>query len=406
MAIRWHRPAAVRGRAWLDTYQVGSNGHEPQFVHPWTIPHLRFWLKRYAYLEKQNSSGLSVKQWAYRLARRYGTGLPDAAIDRVARGVERQAEYYCTRTLSPRFRKRQTRKGHLGGLASDSRPGGLARAAALRELNRPRDREIRRAMWRRDNQRRRGERRTPVRAIADAHGVSRALCYYLTRRHLRLERPESRTCPKCHGRGVIVDLRTNSARLCSCRRRPPAQPASESAPRRSDLERLDVGSALPQFPSLFASAAAVAAASGSGASEMDLRRSGPCVDEEFPFPDSPDAVGVRPEVAAGIAGDLPSSGRGARKGRDPERGLHADIWASPTRQEAPKQPSRGPPQPAQASNLPSIRHADPLADCETGEVCPKCRGLGFTGPRGAFEACGCNAGVQWEALRHRRDRLR
>jgi len=201
---------------------------------------------------------------------------------------------------------------------------------------------------------------------------------------------------------VIVDLDTNSARPCSCRPRPPAKPASEVALRRADLERLDLNAALPLTFSSFGSAPALAGASGSGASEMDLRWPEPGVDGEAVHRNWPDAVGVRPDVAAGIAGDLPSSGRGSRRGRDPESGLHADTLASSTRQEGPKQPSRGPPRPAQASNLPSTRRLHPLADRETGEVCPQCRGLGFTGPRGAFEACDCNAGVDWEALRRRR----
>ncbi|MCY3929338.1 MAG: hypothetical protein OXG81_13810 [Acidobacteria bacterium] len=118
-----------------------------------------------------------------------------------------------------------------------------------------------RSCRRRDNQRRRGERRRPVREIAAEHGVSRALCYYIQHRHLQLERPESSECPKCHGRGVIVDLETNSARLCSsCRPAPRPQPEQpELAPRRREqLERLTLDAAVRGIPLSFASAPAQA----------------------------------------------------------------------------------------------------------------------------------------------------
>ncbi|MCY3569327.1 MAG: hypothetical protein OXH38_11910 [Chloroflexi bacterium] len=400
MAIRWHRPADVRERAWLDAYQTGTDDHEPQFVDPWKVSELRFWVKRRAYLEKQNPSELTLRQCAFRRARRNAPHLSDSVIARIVQGVERQAEFYCTRTISERFRKRQARRGRLGGVAGDSRPGGLARGVAIRLRNQERDKAIRRAMWRRDNQRRRGEPRRPVREIAAEHSVSRTFCYYVQHRHLQLEHPESRTCPKCHGRGVIVDLETNSARLCSCRPAPPPLEEPEPAPRRRELERLDLGAAIRGLPLLFASAPAQAGASGSGASETD-RRPGPGVDEESPL-DPPDAVGVRPAIAAGESRRPPSLRVRHHGGRTPERGLHADSLGASTTDRAGSAASRAPPGADSSIDRPPGQRFESAADCGTGEVCLDCRGLGFVGELGALEACTCAAGQAWAERRRKR----
>ena len=397
MTVRYHRTPEIRMPAWIDAYQRGTDEHEPSYLDPWTAADLRFWLKKTAYAIKRNPRGeLDGEAWAFRLARQYAPGLSDEVILQVARAVEREARYYCTSRVSKRWSERQARKGRLGGLASDSRPGGLARAVALHFENSKRDRGIRGAMWRRDNQRRRGERRRPVREIAAAHGVSRALCYYVQHRHLRAERPESAECPKCGGRGLIVDLETNSARRCSCLPAPRPPKAAPEAVGREDLERLDLETAIAEIPSSFASAAALAAASGSGASEMDVPLPKPDVDEEFRSPDPPDALGVRPEVAAGVAGDLPSSGRGDRRKAARRRGLHIDTLPLQADRDAPTAPSRGPPEPRPASHRPAVHRPDPLADRETGEPCLECRGLGFVGELGALEPCGsCSGPEPW-----------
>lgn len=234
--------------------------------------------------------------------------------------------------------------------------------------------------------------------------MSRALCYYIQHRHLQLERPESSECPKCHGRGVIVDLETNSARLCSsCRPAPRPQPEQpELAPRRREqLERLTLDAAVRGIPLSFASAPAQAGASGSGVSETDRRRPGPGVDEKT-FPDRPDAVGGRPAIAAGESRRPPLLQARHLRGRDLERGLHTDILAAPTPAPGGPAASRAPPGADSSIDRPPGQRFEGAADRGPGELCPECRGLGFVGELGALEACSCAVGQEWADRRRRK----
>ena len=163
-----------------------------------------------------------------------------------------------------------------------------------------------------------------VREIAEDNGVSRALCYYVASyRPAALKRSRQvKPCPKCGGRGLIVDVANNTARWCECRPRPaPRPPAPAPASRTGDFRPVDLGAAVDRMPFSFTSAPAGAGASGSGDPETGVRR--PELDVVAGDPDPPAAGGGRPEVAAG-ASRRPSFPPGGEGRATTERGLRFD----------------------------------------------------------------------------------